>query len=169
MHDVMPLDVQKQSFRQKLRGYDTGEVRAFLHLVAEEMERLLRENETLARQLEQSREELRDHHDRERILKDTLLSAQTVAEEMKNTARREADLILREAEAAADRTIHHALERVAEIEKAIMDLRIERKAMRNRLSGVLSTFQQMLEFDQEQESRAEPVTTIHRPRAESAG
>lgn len=169
MQNVTPLDIQKQSFSQRLRGFDSGEVRAFLHLIAEEMERLLRENEILSRDLEASREELREHHNRERILKDTLLSAQTVAEEMRLTARREADLIVREAEASADRTVSHALQRVAEIEKAIQDLRIERKSLRNRLSGVLSSFQQMVELDQDEEDRSEPLATIHRHRMDSSG
>ena len=169
MQNVTPLDIQKQGFSQRLRGFDTGEVRAFLHLIAEEMERLLRDNEILTRDLEAGRDELRDHQNRERILKDTLLSAQTVAEEMRLTARREAELIVRDAEATADRTISHALQRVAEIEKAIQDLRIERKALRNRLSSVLTTFQQMVEFDQEEEDRSEPIATIHRHRTESGG
>lgn len=169
MQNVTPLDVQKQSFSQRLRGFDTAEVRAFLHLIAEEMERLLRDNEILSRELEESRDELRDHHNRERILKDTLLSAQTVAEEMRLVARKEAELIVREAEASADRTISHALQRVAEIEKAIQDLRIERKSLRNRLAGVLSSFQQMVELDQEEEDRSEPLATIHRHRTESGG
>lgn len=169
MQNVTPLDIQKQRFSRKFRGYDTGEVRGFLHLISEEMERLLRENETLSRALDSVRDELQDHLNRERILKDTLLSAQTVAEEMRNTARRESEIIIRDAESAGERTVHHALQRVAELERAIQDLRLERKALRNRLTSTLTTFQQMLELDAEDESRDDSLVTIHRHRTESAG
>lgn len=168
MQNLSPLDIQKQLFNRRLRGFDVDEVRAYLHVVAEEMENLVRENQILSRDVASMREELREHANRERILKDTLLSAQNVAEEMRETARREAELIVREAEGAAERTMAHALERVGEIERAVQDLRIERKALRNRLGALVDTFQQMLEMDQEEDSRSEPLATIHRRRSESA-
>ena len=168
MQNLSPLDVQKQVFGRRMRGYDVDEVRAYLHLVAEELEGLVRENQSLTREAMLMREELREHANRERILKDTLLAAQTVAEDMRETARREAELIVRDAEGSAERTLAHALDRVAEVEKAIQDLRIERRSLRNRLTSVITTFQQMLEMDEEQDGRSEPLATIHRRRSESA-
>lgn len=168
MQNLSPLDIQKQVFGRGVRGYDIDEVRAYLHMVAEELEGLLRENQTLTKEVTLLREELREHASRERILKDTLLAAQTVAEDMRENARREAELIVREAEGTAERTIAHAMDRTGEIEKAIQDLRIERRAVRNKLSALITTFQQMVEMDEEEDSRSEPLTTMHRKRSESA-
>src|SRR5688500_16971589 len=116
MQDISPLDIQKQTFTRNVRGYSLDEVRAYLHVVAEEVERLLREVNRLATENELLREESQEHASRERILKDTLLSAQKVSEELRENARREAELIVKDAEARADRIVSHAMDRVHSIE-----------------------------------------------------
>jgi DivIVA domain-containing protein len=87
MQNLTPLEIQKQTFSRGLKGYNPDDVRAYLHLVAEEIERLLRENDRLSRDAAMLREDIEDHTNRERILKDTLLSAQKVAEDLTANAR----------------------------------------------------------------------------------
>src|SRR5512142_401738 len=132
MQSLTPLEIQKQTFTRAFKGYSADEVRGYLSLVAEEIERLVKEVDRLARENAHLREDLDDHSQRERILKDTLLSAQKVSEDVKTNARKEAELIVKDAELLADRVISQAMARVSDIEKAIQDLKLERTAMRNR-------------------------------------
>lgn len=162
MADLSPLEVQKQDFPRTMRGYSVDEVRAYLHLVAEEMEELLKQVELLGRENKLLREEIAEHNQRERILKDTLLSAQRVSEELKANAEKEGELIIKDAELVAEKMISQAMARVGELETVIQELRIERKAARNKVRTVLDTFQQMLELDVEQEAQEYPITQLHR-------
>lgn len=165
MHDLTPLEIQKQTFGRKLKGYDPDEVRAYLHLVAEEIERFVRENDRLLRENAILREDLEDHANRERILKDTLLSAQRVAEELTGNARKEAELIVKDAELLSERVIAQAMQRVGDLERAIADLKIERRAARVKLQNAVDTVQQMIAFDAEQEAGEQPITALFKARS----
>src|SRR5436190_23636706 len=98
---MTPLDIQKHRFRSRLRGLDPDEVRAFLAAFAEQYEMVLRENGQLREQSALLREQVREHEDKERILKDTLLAAQSAAEQVRETARREGEVVVKEAELRA--------------------------------------------------------------------
>ncbi|HYH10256.1 MAG TPA: DivIVA domain-containing protein [Thermoanaerobaculia bacterium] len=164
MQNLTPLEIQKQTFSRVIKGYNPDEVRAYLHLVAEEIERLLRENDRYSRETAMLREDLEDHSNRERILKDTLLSAQKVAEDLTSNARKEAELIVKDAELLSERLIAQAMQRVGDLERAIQDLKIERRAVRNKLQYTLDTVQQMVVLDAEQEANEEPITALFRAR-----
>ena len=167
MHGLTPLEIQKQTFAQKLKGYAVDEVRGYLHLVAEEIERLVKDLDRLTRENAMMREELSDHSARERILKDTLLSAQKVSEDVRENARKEAELIVKDAELLSERIVAQAMTRVGDLEKVIQDLKIERRTARIRLGAMLETFQQLVEVDAEEEAKELPITSIHRRAAES--
>ena len=166
MHNLTPLEIQKQTFSRALKGYNPDDVRAYLHLVAEEIERLVRENDRFSREVAVLREDLEDHSNRERILKDTLLSAQKVAEDLIGNARKEAELVVKDAELLADRLIGQAMQRVGDLEKSIGDLKIERRAARNKLQATLDTIQQMVLLDAEEEANDQPITTLYRARTQ---
>lgn len=166
MYELTPLEIQKQTFARRFKGFDSDDVRAYLHVVAEEIERLLRENDRLARENSILREDLEDHANRERILKDTLLSAQKVAEDLTGNARKDAELIVKDAELLAERVVAQAMQRVSDLERTIADLKIERRAARNRLQAGLDTMQQMIALDAEQEATELPVTAMFRARNE---
>lgn len=162
MQGLTPLDIQKQTFARVLKGYNADEVRGYLHLIAEEIEHLLRDVDRLGRDNASLREDLEEHSARERILKDTLLSAQKVSEEVKANARKEAELIVKDAELLSERLISQAMARVGDLEKAILDLKIERRAARNKLQATLDTMQHMVELDAEQEATEQPITAMYR-------
>ncbi|HLI80786.1 MAG TPA: DivIVA domain-containing protein [Candidatus Binataceae bacterium] len=162
MQNLTPLEIQKQNFARKLKGFDKDEVRAYLQLVAEEIERLVRDVDRLSRENAMLREDLDDHNQRERILKDTLLSAQKVSEDVKSNARKEAELIVKDAELLSERLVSQAMSRVADLERTIQDLKVERRSARNKLQATLDTIQQLLMLDAEQEANELPITSMHR-------
>ena len=164
--NLTPLDIQRQTFSRALKGYNTDEIRAYLQLIAEEIERLLKDVDRLSRQNAMMREDLDEHNARERILKDTLLSAQKVSEDVKANAQKEAELIVKDAELLSERLTSQAMSRVADLERSIQDLKIERKSARNKLQTTIDTVQHLLVLDAEQEANEMPITSMFRARSE---
>ena len=168
---MTPLEIQKREFSRKWKGLDEAEVRQFLVDVAEDMEALARENadlETRQRALEVENDE---HRERERILKQTLLSAQQASEDIRGAARKEAELVVREAQDSGERLTHSAMQRAAEIEKAIHELKMQRTNFRLQLQKMIELFQQVLEFDRDEDDKERPLSYITRKanREETAG
>lgn len=162
MQNLTPLDIQKQTFGKSFNGYSADEVRAYLHIVAEEIERLLKDAERLSRDNASMQEEMAQYSERELILKQTLLSAQQVSEDVKANARKEAELIVKDAELLSERIVSQAMSRVGDLEHRIQELKIERKAARNKLQSLLNTFDQLVMLDAEQEASELPITQLYR-------
>ena len=164
MQNLTPIDIQKQTFSRRFRGYDHDEVRAYLHLIAEDLENHLQEIERLTREVNDLKGDLREHTERERILKDTLLSAQKVSEDVKANAHKEAALIVKDGELLAERIVSQAMERVSDLEHAIQDLKVERRDARRKLQSMIDGFQQLVSLDSEQEAEELPITQLYRKR-----
>jgi cell division initiation protein len=166
-----PLEIQKREFSRRWKGLDPVEVQTFLSDVAEDMEGLVRGNvdlETRIRALEQENDE---HRERERILKQTLLSAQQASEDIRAAARKEGELIVREAQDSAEKLTHNALQRSAEIEKAIHELKVQRANFRLQLQKMIELFQQVLDFDRDEDEKDRPLSYMTRKasKEETAG
>jgi cell division initiation protein len=154
---ITSIDIQRQKFRTALRGYDAEEVKNFLISVAEQMEELNRQNDKLKQETEHLRDTLNDHEERDKILKSTLVTAQKTAESLTNNARKEADLIVKEAEFKASKVMEHAQSQVIKIQKDMLDLRLQRKALQEKIQTSISIIQKMLEYQKEEEKSAEKV------------
>jgi len=167
---MSPLEIQKREFSRKWKGLDPIEVQQFLVDAAEDMEALARENADLDSRLRALEQENEEHRERERILKQTLLSAHETSEDIRNTAHKEAELIVREAQDSAERLTHSALQRAAEIEKAIHELKMQRTNFRLQLQKMIELFQQVLEFDRDEDDKERPLSYITRkPKEDAAG
>jgi DivIVA domain-containing protein len=116
MPKVTPLEIQNHNFSKKWRGIDPVEVEAFLALVGEEIEDLTRARAELESRVRALETENAEHRERERTLRDTLLSAQRASDDIRGAARKEAELVVQQAECERAPT-HHALQRSAEIER----------------------------------------------------
>ena len=159
---LTPLEIQKREFSRKWKGLDPIEIQTFLTDVAEDMETLARENADLASRLRSLEQENEEHRERERILKQTLLSAQQASEDIRNAARRDAELTVREAHDSSEKLTHYALQRSAEIEKAIHELKIQRLNFRLQLQKSIELFQQVLDFDREEDEKDRPLSYMTR-------
>jgi cell division initiation protein len=166
-----PLEIQKREFSKKWKGLDPVEVQTFLTDVAEDMEVLARENADLENRLRSLEQENEEHRERERILKQTLLSAQQASEDIRAAARKEAELIVREAQDSGEKLTHNALQRSAEIEKAIQELKVQRANFRLQLQKMIELFQQVLEFDRDEDEKDRPLSYMTRKanKEETAG
>ena len=102
---ISPMDIQRQAFGRKMRGLDAEEVRAYLNIVAEEVAALQMERDRLHHEVQEVRSLLDEHRQRETILKNTLLMAQRVSEEIKENARKQGETVIKEAEIQSDQLI----------------------------------------------------------------
>lgn len=148
---ISPLDIQQKQFPIKFRGFDVEEVYAFLELIREEMEELLRENAGLKEQLHRSENQLKEYGEMENTLRETLMTAQQMVEDYKVNARKEAELIIREAELKADEVLKEAQEKIVKIHEDVVDLKGIRRHFKEELRRLIEGHLQMLEFDKERE------------------
>jgi len=105
---LTPLDVRKSEFRKSMRGYEKMAVEDFRSRVADELERLVREKLALEERLRTVEEYLKDYKQRDKAMNDALIAAQQLRAETREQAEREAQMILREAEADAERRLERA-------------------------------------------------------------
>lgn len=148
---ITPLDIQQKQFPMRLRGFDVDEVYSFLELIREEIEELLRENASLKEQLSRADGQLQEYKNMEVTLRETLMTAQQMVEDYKTNARKEAELILKEAELKADNMIKEAQEKVVKIHEDIVDLKGIRRHFKEEIKRLIDSHLKMLEFDKERE------------------
>jgi cell division initiation protein len=148
---ISPMEIQKQSFSRTLRGFDRDEVRSYLGLVAEEFAELQRARADLEQEVQLLRGSVDDYRQREAILKNTLLTAQRVSEEIKENARSQAQAVMREAELQADRLLELAQGRAHEVERGILDLRAQRTGLRTEVKALIERLARIIELEEEAE------------------
>jgi cell division initiation protein len=123
---MTPLDIQKKEFRHVFRGYSEEEVEAFLDLVAQEFENLIRENQELKEKIVQTEQSVARYREIEEAIKNTMVMAQKNTDELRHNAEKEASILLdrtridadqlaREAEQEAAGIIHEAEKRASEM------------------------------------------------------
>jgi cell division initiation protein len=151
---ITPLEIEGHEFKPKFRGIDQDEVKAFLSLVAEEFEKLVVANGKLQDEVAELRERLGELRERERMLKETMLTAQKMSEEMKVEAGRARDLIVKEGEMKAEHLIAHAQQRASELEAVIADLKMERDAVESALKSMLEQHLKLIEMRRDDEDLA---------------
>lgn len=148
---ITPLDIQQKQFPMRFRGFDVEEVYAFLEVVREQMEDLLRENALLKEQVQRAESQIKEYRDIETTLRETLMTAQQMVEDYKTNARKEAELLIREAELRADSLTSEAQGRVVKIHEDIVDLKGIRRHFKEELKRLIESHVRMLEFDKERE------------------
>ena len=148
---ISPMDIQRQAFGRKMRGLDAEEVRAYLNIVAEEVAALQMERDRLHHEVQEVRSLLDEHRQRETILKNTLLMAQRVSEEIKENARKQGETVIKEAEIQSDQLIELAQSRAHEVERGILDLRAHRTALRTDVRALITRLTRILDLQEEVE------------------
>lgn len=161
---IAPLDLRQQRFRTRLNGFDKTEVVAFLTEAADDYEHALREIDRLRQDLLRMESLLTEHRERENNLRNTLLTAQRLADEVKTAAQNEAKITLREAQGRADLLLQKAQVRLEEIERDITELRLRRRGVEGSLESSIQALYHALEFIRDQDKPDEKVL-LHRPRA----
>jgi len=142
---MTPLDVQSHQFATRFRGFDPDEVMAFLRIVSEDYEGLVRENESQADRILRLETRIEELSAQEHLLKETLLSAQAMTEEMSRTAERDAELRLAEVEIRAEKILDASHRRAARLDQDIREMRALRSRLAESLRSAAETHIALLE------------------------
>ena len=132
---LTPLDIQNHRFNTRFRGYDPAEVEAFVRLIAEDVEALVRERESLRQQVRTLEERVAELSVNENTLRDTLVTAQALSDDLKKTAMKEAEVRVSEAELKGEKILDGARQRAARLAEDIREM----KLLRSRLAGAVRT------------------------------
>jgi cell division initiation protein len=165
---LTPLDIQNHRFTGRWRGLDPSEVEAFLQLVAEDYEALLRERDALREQVRKLEARVDHLTSNEKALQDTLLTAQSLSEDLKKTAMREAEVRVSEAEVKAEKILEAAHRRAARLSGDIREMKALRTRLGTSLRHTIETHLALLESlseATEAEGEEAKVAFLARPKA----
>ncbi|MCD6379711.1 DivIVA domain-containing protein [bacterium] len=140
---ITPLDIRKQEFKKSMRGFDPDEVYAFLNTVAEEYEIALSDNKGLREHIVNLKERLAEFKGMETNLRNTLLTAEKLTADAKENAKREAELILREAEVEAERASENIRSHARRLRREILELKKQKDNYITRLRTLIDSHREM--------------------------
>lgn len=144
MADITPNDIVNKVFRVTLRGYATDQVDDFLQAVSDSLFHALEESQRLRSQVEEMKARVQQYKNNEEFIKSALVLAERTAEETRQQARQEADLLRRE------------LQEEMRVERAELEkLRQERLRILAEFRAVLNAHVTMLDV-QERQMTASP-------------
>jgi len=137
---LTPLDIRHKEFKRGMRGYADTEVDEFLDEIADEFERLFKENIDLTERLETLEEKIGQYKTLEDTLQKTLISAQRSAEELKANATKEAQIILQDAELKARTAANEAYGEKQKLEHQTAGLRNAEEEFRFKFRAMLEGY-----------------------------
>ncbi|MBI5286202.1 MAG: DivIVA domain-containing protein [Deltaproteobacteria bacterium] len=149
---ITPLDIRQHRFKKRFRGYDPPEVDAFLEVTAETLEEAVNRSNYLEGQLKGMTQKLEEHEGRERLLKEAITTAQGMVEDMRNNALKEAELIISEAKAQADKLIREAHQKVVDLRGEVYQLKKQRLELQSSIKAVLDYHNNLLNIGVEGET-----------------
>ena len=141
---LTPLDIHNKEFARRIRGYDEDEVNEFLDQIIKDYESVIRENKELGNQLIAMQERLDHFSNIEETLSKTIIVAQEAADELKNNAKKEAQLIIKEYEKNADRIINDALGKSRKIALEVEELKKQASIYRTRFRSLVEAQLELL-------------------------
>ena len=160
---ITPLDIQKHEFpARRWGGCDPDEVRNFLQIVAEAYEEVVRDRQQLESELKRLKEELDGHREREKILKNTLLQAQAMSDEIRERAEKQASLMVKEAEIKAERLLAHAQVRASKAENSISELKILRNQLRHKLQATIGMVESVLKVQADEDAEDDKLRFLRK-------
>lgn len=149
---LTPLDIHNKEFKKNFRGYNEEEVDQFLDKVIKDYEKLYRENIEYKETLDRLSSKLEHYQSMENTLNNTLVIAQETAEEVKLNAKKETELILKEAEISAQKVVEEAISKVRKFTSEYEEMQRQTQIYRSRMRTLLQAQLDMLKTNEEEEN-----------------
>ncbi len=141
---LTPLDIHNKEFGRRMRGYDEDEVNEFLDQIIKDYETLIRENKEIQNQMLNLQEKLNHFSNIEETLSKTIIVAQEAADEVRNNAKKEAQLIVKEAEKNADRIVNDSLNKSRKVALEVEELKKQASIYRARFRTLVEAQLELL-------------------------
>jgi cell division initiation protein len=163
--NVTPLDLRNQQFRSSMRGFDKDEVLAFLAEAADDYAAALGEADRLRQDVARLEGLVNEHRENEKNLRNTLLTVQRLADEIRDNAHQQAAQIVKDAESRANLVLERAHSRYEDVQREIDGLRLKRREVENSVESIITTLRNTIDFVHEQDARdRDEKILLHRPR-----
>lgn len=146
---MTPLEIQQQQFKVRFRGFDVREVDHFLERVADSVADLREESKQLYEDQRRFKMELQGYKEREETFKRAMFNSQTVLEQMKDNARKSADIIIADAETRAEKILNRAHSRLSQLHEDIAELKRQRIQIEVQLRSVIEAHSKLLDIGKE--------------------
>ncbi len=155
---LTPIEIRQHRFNHRMRGYDRHEVEAFLDTVVADFEEVVRENAKLRREAERLARELDTYRGREKTIQETLTTAQSVVDQLKRTAIKEAESTVVCAELRAEQLLVEARTRRSELAHEISELQHMRIRVDTDLRRTLEGYLKLIDaFEEARHDTTEPI------------
>jgi cell division initiation protein len=153
---IRPIDVRRKEFKSSFRGYDQNEVDDFLDAVADEFERNYTENQRMREEVSSLRDRLQQFEDLEGSIRDALVHAEQAsndlrraaareAEGIKQSAQREADFTIREAQSRSHQMLADSSARIERVQDSYDALHEAKRSFANEFRHLLKTYTDIME------------------------
>jgi cell division initiation protein len=152
---LTPVDIQQHQFRLKFRGFDVQEVDGFLDRMAEAFGALMEEQDRLKEEVERLKAEVNGYREREETFKRVMLASQKTIEQMKDNARKRAEVTIAESEVKAEKILNKAHTRLAQLHEDISELKRQRTQIEIQIRSVLEAHSRLLDMGQEENKAIE--------------
>ncbi len=155
---ITPVDIKNQNFGKSFRGYDPSEVDAFLEMVSSTLADVIKEHAQMKERLSSAESTLVGYKDLEGNIKSALVIAQKSAEETRENAEKEAQLLMRETKMKAERNLDESYKVLSGLKKQIADLKNLKSEYLTRLKSLVETHLKVLEsMEKEDETYKEKL------------
>lgn len=145
---ITPLDIRRQRFKRVMRGYDPSEVEAFLEMLAEAWEELSGELESAGKELEVLRARASDFDRMEGAVREVLVKQQKSAEQAREDAEKQAELIIMDAEVKAANLLNEAKERVQVLTETVRELQDKRLAVLSQIRSFIDQQEKLVDLEE---------------------
>jgi cell division initiation protein len=165
--NLTPLDIQQQQFRIRFRGFDIHEVDRFLEQLSEAFTAMQSENKELREEMRRLKLEIQGYKEREETFKRAMLNSQKVLEQMKENARKSAEVIIADAEVKAEKVLNRAHNRLSQLHEDIAELKRQRMQIEVQIRSVIDSHSKLLEIGKESmealDEADDKVTVLKQP------
>lgn len=148
---VSPADLRQARFGTAMRGFDRAEVTAFLLEAADGYEQALRENDRLRQEIGRLEQSLQQFREMEGGMRTMLVSAQKVADDVKESAQQEAARVVKDAEARAELAEQSAHARIEDLQRDIDGLIAKKREAEANVEATIASLRSALDFVREQD------------------
>ena len=142
---ISPLDLRNHRFRRQMGGYDREEVDGFLQVAAEDFEAALRKAEQQGSRIRELEQRVQDLSANEKVIQDTLATAQKLTEDLKRTAVKEAEVLVGEAEIRGEKVLEAAHRRAAKLGDDIREMKLVKVRLAASVRAAIQTHLELLE------------------------
>lgn len=146
---MTPLDIQQQQFKVRFRGFDIREVDRFLEQMANDFASLQDSNKRLHEDIMRLKLEIKGFKEREETFKRAMLNSQKVLEQMKENARKSAEIIIADAEVRAEKILNRAHNRLSQLHEDIAELKRQRIQIEVQIRSIIEAHTKLLEVTKE--------------------